>query len=143
MRRSRTTWTAWGLGGPGAALAVAAVVLAAGNGEQPGELVANHHAVGIVTAIGLGILGAMIAARRPGNPIGWLMAVGGLSLGVFSFTQQYGPLAAAHSLPGVAAARAGWRHGPTCPASPSPAPWSSSCSPTGGCRRPAGGRWPG
>jgi hypothetical protein len=104
MRRSRTTWMAWGLGGPAAALATAAIVLAAGNGEQPGELVAHHHAVGIVTAIGLGILGALIAGRRPGNPIGWLMGAAALFLGVFSFTQQYGRLAAAESLPGVAAA---------------------------------------
>jgi hypothetical protein len=100
MRRGRTV-LAWALGALSAGLAVAAVVLAGRNGESLSELVFNHHAIGIVTAIGLSFLGALIAARRPANPIGWLMVVGALFLGVFSFTQQYAPLAVAESLPGV------------------------------------------
>jgi hypothetical protein len=81
------------------ALSVAAVPLAARNGEGPAELVANHHAIGIVTGIGMAVLGATIASRKPRNPIGWLMSLSGLLLGLFNFTQQYGPLAAAESLP--------------------------------------------
>jgi hypothetical protein len=100
MRRGRTV-LAWALGALSAGLAVGAVVLAGRNGESLPELVLNHHAIGIVTAIGLSLLGALIAARRPGNPIGWLMVVGALFLGVFSFSQQYAPLAVAESLPGV------------------------------------------
>jgi FtsH-binding integral membrane protein len=73
----------------------------AANGKSPSELVFNHHAIGIVTAIGLAALGAMIAARQPRNPIGWLMSLAALLLGVFSFTQQYAPLAMAESLPGA------------------------------------------
>ena len=80
-------------------LSVAAVGLAARNGEGPAELVANHHAIGIVTAIGMAVLGALIADRKPRNPIGWLMSLSGLLLGVFSFNQQYAPLAVAESLP--------------------------------------------
>ena len=99
--RGRTTLVAWAMGGLSAGLALAAVVLAGRNGESLSELVFNHHAIGIVTAIGLAVLGALIAARRPGNPIGWLMSVGALFLGVFSFTQQYAPLAVAESLPGI------------------------------------------
>jgi hypothetical protein len=99
MGRRRTSWVAWSLGTLSTGLAVAAVGLAARNGEGPAELVANHHAIGIVTAIGISLLGATIAARRPRNPLGWLMSVAGLLLGVFSFTQQYAPLAAARSLP--------------------------------------------
>ena len=82
-------------------LALGAVVLAGRNGESLPELVFNHHAIGIVTAIGLSVLGALIASRQPHNPIGWLMCVAALFLGVFSFTQQYAPLAVAESLPGV------------------------------------------
>ena len=100
MRR-RTALVAWAMGGLSAGLALAAVVLAGRNGESLSELVFNHHAIGIVSAIGLAVLGALIAGRRPGNPIGWLMSVGALFLGVFSFTQQYAPLAVAESLPGV------------------------------------------
>jgi hypothetical protein len=101
MRRAWTTWLAWGTGVPSAALAVAAVFLAAANGEGPAELVFNHHAIGIVTAVGMAVLGALIASRRPGNPIGWLMVASSLFLGTFSFTQQYSPLAARESLPGL------------------------------------------
>jgi hypothetical protein len=104
MGRVGTARVAWGLAALSAGLAVAAVVLAAGNGESVPELVANHHAVGIVTALGLAVLGGLVAARRPENPIGWLMLVAALFLGVFSFTQQYGPRAVADGLPGVAPA---------------------------------------
>jgi len=87
------------MGLPSVGLSVAAVGLAARNGEGPAELVANHHAIGIVTAIGMAVLGALIADRKPRNPIGWLMSLSGLLLGVFSFNQQYAPLAVAQSLP--------------------------------------------
>ena len=110
MRRTRTRWVAWSMGVLSVGLSVAAVPLAARNGEGPAELVANHHAIGIVTAIGIAVLGAMIASRKPRNPLGWLMSVAGLLLGVFSFSQQYGPLAAAESLPlvGLASWLATW-----------------------------------
>ena len=99
MGRVRTTWLAWGTAVLSAGLAVAAVPLAAANGEGPAELVANHHAIGIVTAIGMAVLGAMIASRQPRNPLGWLMSLAALLLGVFSFNQQYAPLAVAKALP--------------------------------------------
>jgi hypothetical protein len=101
MGRVRTTWLAWAMGVLSAGLAAGAVVLAGRNGESLAELVFNHHAIGIVTAIGLSVLGALIASRQPRNPIGWLMSAAALLLGVFSFTQQYAPLAVAESLPGV------------------------------------------
>jgi hypothetical protein len=101
MRRTPTTWLAWATGGLSVALAVAAVVLAGRNGQSPAELVFNHHAIGIVTEIGVAVLGALIASHRPGNPIGWLMSLAALLIGVFSFCQQYAPLAVAEALPGV------------------------------------------
>jgi hypothetical protein len=101
MGRVGTARLAWALAVLSVGLAVAGVVLAAGNGESVPELVANHHAVGIVTAIGLAALGGLVAARRQDNPIGWLLLAAGLFLGVFSFTQQYAPRAAADALPGV------------------------------------------
>ena len=99
MRRSRTRWVALPTAVLSVGLSVAAVGLAARNGEGPAELVAKHHAIGIVTAIGMAVLGALIADRKPRNPIGWLMSLSGLLLGVFSFNQQYAPLAVAESLP--------------------------------------------
>jgi hypothetical protein len=101
MGRARTGWLAWTMGTVSVGLAAGAVALAGRNGESLPELVFNHHAIGIVTAAGLAVLGALIAARRPGNPLGWLMGSGALLLGVFSFTQQYAPLAVAEPLPGL------------------------------------------
>ena len=101
MGRVRTAWLAWGTAVLSAGLAVAAVALAAANGEGPAELVFNHHAIGIVTAIGMAVLGALIASRKPRNPIGWLMSLAGLLLGVFSSAQQYAPMAARQGLPGL------------------------------------------
>jgi hypothetical protein len=68
MRRAWTTWLAWGVGALSAALAVAAVPLAAANGEGPAELVFNHHAIGIVTPVGMAVLGALIASAGPPTP---------------------------------------------------------------------------
>jgi hypothetical protein len=99
MQRSRTRRLAWSMGVVPVCLSVAAVGLAARNGEGPAELVANHHAIGIVTAIGIAVLGAMIAGRKPGNPIGWLMSGAALLLGTFNFNQQYAPLAVTEALP--------------------------------------------
>jgi hypothetical protein len=99
MQPSRTRWLARSMGAVSVGLSVAAVGLAARNGEGPVDLVANHHAIGIVTATGVAVLGAMIASRRPENPIGWLMSVAALLLGVFNFNQQYAPLAVTEALP--------------------------------------------
>jgi hypothetical protein len=99
MTTPRTRWLARSMGLLSVGLSVAAVGLAARNGEGPAELVANHHAIGIVTAIGIAVLGAMIASRKPQNPIGWLMSVAALLLGTFNFSQQYAPLAVTEALP--------------------------------------------
>ena len=99
MTRSGTRGLAWTMGALSVGLSVAGVWLAARNGEGPAELVAHHHAIGIVTAIGIAVLGAMIASRKPRNPLGWLMSVAALLVGVFNFNQQYAPLAVAEALP--------------------------------------------
>ena len=92
-----------------------------------------------MSAIGLAVLGALIAGRRLGNPIGWLMSVGALFFGVFSFTQQYAPLAVAESLPGVDLASWLAAATPTCSGT-SCWPWSTRRSsrpgPRSGCGRP-------
>jgi hypothetical protein len=36
------------------------------------------------------VVGFVLASRRPANPIGWLFLVGGLALGLGSFSTQYG-----------------------------------------------------
>ena len=143
MRRAWTTWLAWGVGALSAALAVAAVPLAAAaNGEGPAELVLNHHAIGIVTAVGMAVLGALIASCRPANPIGWLMVASSVFLGVFSFAQQYAPLAAREGLPGLGLTSwlATWTNLPGIAITIT---FVFLLVPDGRLPSPAGGRWPG
>src|SRR5215213_3970312 len=156
MRRSRTRWVALPMGVVSVGLSVAAVGLAARNGEGPAELVANHHAIGIVTAIGMAVLGALIADRKPRNPIGWLMSLSGLPLGVAESLPLVGLsswLATWTALPGIAITITSslqlfpdgrlpsprWR--PVAWVSAPPPwsrPWSSPCGPG----RSAGPSWP-
>jgi hypothetical protein len=142
MRRTGTTWLAWAVGTLSAGLAAGAVVLAGRNGESLAALVFDHHAIGIVTALGLSVLGVLIASRRPANPLGWLMSVGALLLAVFSFTRQYTPQAVAESLPGVDLASwlATWTH-PALPGRPAAvAPLAAGRLAVGRGHRGPGGR---
>jgi hypothetical protein len=90
---SAATRVAWALAILSAALAVASVALATFNGENPVELVANHHAIGIVNALVMPLVGALILARDRHNLLAWLLIVGNLFLAVYNFADQYAHLA--------------------------------------------------
>jgi class 3 adenylate cyclase len=53
-----------------------------------GEVYGSRGATGIV-AVPFATMGALLAARRPGNPIGWLLAVAGLCTGFVVFGEGY------------------------------------------------------
>ncbi|HJT99602.1 MAG TPA: hypothetical protein VJ966_00175 [Actinomycetes bacterium] len=91
--RPGVTRLAWALCVLSVGLALAAVVLAAVNGEGPAELVTSHHAIGIMSALALAPIGALIVVGDRRHLLAWLFLVEGLLLGVFNFTQQYAPLA--------------------------------------------------
>jgi hypothetical protein len=91
--RSAMTWLAWVLCILSVTLAVASVALASFNGENLVELVANHHAIGIVNALVLPLVGALIVVGDRRQLLAWLLIVDGVFLAVFNFTQQYAPLA--------------------------------------------------
>ena len=84
---------AWALCALAVALALASVALAAVNGESLAELVTAHHAIGILNALVLAPIGALIVVGDRRHLLAWLFLVEALSLGVFNFTQQYAPLA--------------------------------------------------
>jgi hypothetical protein len=92
-RRTAATRLAWALCLLSVALAVASVALATFNGESPAELVESHHAIGIVDALVLPVVGALIVARDHRQLLAWLFFVAGVSLGVFNFAAQWAPLA--------------------------------------------------
>ena len=87
------TRLAWGLCLLAVLLAVAALSLAAVNGLNLHELIANHHTIGILTALVVAPIGALIVVADRRHLLAWLFLVEALSLSVFNFTEQYAPLA--------------------------------------------------
>jgi hypothetical protein len=90
---SAVTRLAWALCLLTVAIAVVSVPMAVFNGENLLELVANHHAIGIMDALVLAPIGALILVGDRRHLLAWLLLVDGLALAVFNFTQQYAPLA--------------------------------------------------
>ena len=84
---------AWALGILSATLALASVALAGINGENLLELVANHHAIGILNALVLPLIGALIVVGDRHHLLAWLLIVAGAFLAVYNVAAQYAPLA--------------------------------------------------
>jgi two-component system NarL family sensor kinase len=91
--RPAATRLAWALCTLSVTLALAAVALATVNGENLLELVAAHHAIGILDALVLSVVGALIVARDRRHPLAWLLLLDSILLAVFNFSAQYAPLA--------------------------------------------------
>ena len=90
---SAATRLAWALCFLSVALAVASVALALFNGENLPELVAYRHAIGILNALVLAPIGALIVVGDRRHLLAWLLLVDSLALATFNFTEQYAPLA--------------------------------------------------
>ena len=87
------TRLAWALCALSVALALASVALAAFNGENLFELVAAHHAIGILNALVLPLIGALIVVGDRRHLLAWLLIADGVFLAVYNLTQQYAVLA--------------------------------------------------
>ena len=87
------TRLAWVLCALSVALALASVALAAFNGENLFELVAAHHAIGILNALVLPLIGALIVIGDRRHLLAWLLIADGVFLAVYNLTQQYAVLA--------------------------------------------------
>jgi hypothetical protein len=84
-RRPAATRLAWALCVLSVALALAAVGLAFFNGENLVELVAAHHAIGILDALVLSLVGALIVVRDRRHLLAWLLLVESVLLATFNF----------------------------------------------------------
>jgi hypothetical protein len=91
--RSAATRLAWALCLLSVLLAVAALFLAAVNGEDLPQLITDHHAIGIMDALVLAPIGALIIVGDRRHLLAWLLLVDGLVLGVLNVAEQYAPLA--------------------------------------------------
>ncbi|MGH2681797.1 MAG: hypothetical protein ACRDIX_01030 [Actinomycetota bacterium] len=90
MTGRRATILAWGLVAISVVVLGVSFALTIGRGsllieaEDPAFIVA-----GLGLVLGYGVVGALVASRRPGNPIGWLLLTAGLSFVVGVFTEEY------------------------------------------------------
>jgi hypothetical protein len=87
------TSLAWALCILSITLALASVALAGFNGENLLELVANHHAIGILNALVLPLIGALIVVGDRHHLLAWLLILAGAFLAVYNLAAQYAPLA--------------------------------------------------
>jgi hypothetical protein len=55
--------------------------------------VANHHAIGILNALVLQLIGALIVVGDRRHLLAWLLTVDGVFLAVYNLAAQYAPLA--------------------------------------------------
>src|SRR5438132_2669373 len=97
---------AWALALVALALSVGSVVFGAKNGANPWSF--NGASAEVLVGV-FGGLGALLASRRPANPIGWIFVATSLLFGVGGLTDQYARYAfvtSNRSLP--AAAIAAW-----------------------------------
>ena len=83
MRARAASWLAWFLCVLCVALAVGSLLLGFLNGRTLGEIFAGEDIAMIATlAVAFSTVGAMIASRRPRNPIGWVFCAAALCQGL-------------------------------------------------------------
>jgi hypothetical protein len=102
-RSGAVIWLAWLVSGFAIVCACLGILLLLLNGVGIGSKEFDYSAVGVVLGISFSAVGGVISSQRPGNPIGWLFLIVGLSQGFDSFDTQYARYALATdpgSLPG-------------------------------------------
>jgi hypothetical protein len=97
----RLAWSLWALAMASIVISVALVVLSSSTGRGEG-LASALVGIGITVAISLGLatfatVGALVASRRPRNPIGWIFCFIGLGFG--NLASAYSDYALTRSLP--------------------------------------------
>jgi hypothetical protein len=94
MHRRRSAWPAWGIVATSLVLAILGWLLHSKNAAVP--LPATDEPVSFPPLLSTGMLvvlcvpAALIVVQQPRNPIGWLLAIMGYSIGVSAFAVEYG-----------------------------------------------------
>jgi hypothetical protein len=94
-------WLAWSLWALCLALTALSLLLLALNRSHPGTHVYDYWLTNTTVVIDVTV-GAIVASRRPENPVGWLVCLYSLAIGTSYFSSEYAIyalLAQPHSLP--------------------------------------------
>jgi hypothetical protein len=89
MSRRATAWFAWLLWAICVALDALAVLLDYYTSPLPERGIPNTYALFAVPLLVYATVGAVVASRRPKNPIGWILCTVGFVFGVQSFATAY------------------------------------------------------
>jgi hypothetical protein len=101
------SWLAWTIWALSMTLTVLSLWLLVLDLSRPNVPVYPYWAEGTLLAVGYSTVGAVVASRRPGNPVGWVLCSIGLSWGAYHFSSEYVTyvlLATLGSLPAAKAA---------------------------------------
>src|SRR5918998_2985844 len=82
---TRLAWSLWALA---VALTGLSLLLLTLNLSHPGTHIFDWWLGNALVVIDATV-GAVVASRRPGNPVGWLLCLSGVAVGTSSFTSQY------------------------------------------------------
>jgi len=82
---TRLAWTLWAIS---VALTASSLVLLVLNRSNPDAHVFDWWISNALVVIDATV-GAIVASRRPENPVGWLLCLSGVAVGTSSFTSQY------------------------------------------------------
>ena len=88
MSARTATWLAVSICLLNIGLAVFGLVFGVLNGDALLEFL-DEDAPGAILAVSVSIVGALIASRRPQNPLGWIFCIIGLSQGLVTFSYEY------------------------------------------------------
>jgi hypothetical protein len=107
MSRCAAAWIAWSICILSLALTAVSLLLLILNLSHPNVPTYRYWAEGTLLAGAYSIVGALVASRRPSNPVGWVLCAIGLSWGAYHFNSEYAAyalLAVPGSLPAGEAA---------------------------------------
>jgi hypothetical protein len=82
-------WLAWSLCAFSLALTVLSLLLLNLNLSHPNTDIYDYWLDNTLGTLSFAPVGALIAARRPANPVGWLLCLYGVALSIGHFSAQY------------------------------------------------------
>jgi hypothetical protein len=89
MSTRTAAWLAWSLWGLSLTLTVVALLLLALNLSHPPTHIFDTWLDNTLNAVFFSTVGAIVAFRRPENPVGWLLCLYGLAQSIYHFSAQY------------------------------------------------------